>query len=78
MYNSKLRRFNSRFGVPGTEALNSLDQNWPGEVNWVGPLPRLILKCIRQNEYEKANGTIIVPLWQSAPYCTELHGQGTQ
>lgn len=72
-HNAKLKRFNSRFWVPGTEAVNSLDQNWSGETNWVVPPPRLILKCIRKIECEKANGTIIVPFWQSAPYWTELH-----
>ena len=71
MYNAKLKKFNSRFWLPGTEAVNSLDQNWSGEVNWWVPPPRLILKCIRKIECEKANGTIIVPLWQS--YWTELH-----
>lgn len=58
-HNAKLKRFNSRFWVPGTEAVNSLDQNWSGETNWVVPPPRLILKCIRKIECEKANGTII-------------------
>ena len=65
--------FNSMFWVPGTEAVNSLYQNWSGEVNWVKPSPMLILKCIQKIEYEKANGTFIVLLWQSAAYWTELH-----
>ncbi|MCG7878431.1 MAG: hypothetical protein N0C90_19185 [Candidatus Thiodiazotropha endolucinida] len=55
------------------EAVNGLDQNWSNEINWVVPPPKLILKCIRKIEGEKANGTIIVPLWKSAPYWTELH-----
>ena len=73
MHNAKLRRFNSSLWLPGTEAVDSLNQNWSGEVNWLVPPPRLILKCTGKIEYEKANGTIIVPLWQSVPYWTELH-----
>ena len=48
------------------EAVNSLDQNWSGEINWMVPPSMLILKCIRNVQREKANGTIIVHLWQSA------------
>ena len=48
MYNTELRRFNLRILVPGTEAINSLDQNWSGEMNWMVPPPRFILKCIRK------------------------------
>ena len=48
MLNAKLKMFNSRFWLPGTEAVNSLDKNWSGEVNWWVPPPRLILKCIRK------------------------------
>ena len=33
IYNTKCQRFNSKFWVPGTEAVNSLDQNWSGETN---------------------------------------------
>ena len=73
MYNTKCQRFNSRFWVPGTEAVNSLDQNWSDETNWIVPPPVLILKCIRKIELEKASGTMIVPLWKSAPYWPDLH-----
>ena len=59
--------------MPGTEAVNSLDQNWSGETNWIVPPPVLFLKCIRKIEIEKASGTLIVPLWKSAPYLPDLH-----
>ena len=73
MHNTKCQRFNSRFWVPGTEAVYSLDQNWSGEINWMVPPPMLILKCIRKIDHEKAGGTIIVPLWHSATYWAQLH-----
>ena len=71
-YNTKCRRFNSRFWVPGTEAVNSLHQNWSGEINWIVPPPVHILKCLRKIELEKASGTIVIPVWKSAPYWPEL------
>ena len=62
VHNAKCRRFNSRFGVPGTKTVNSLAQNWSGEINWMVPPPMLILKYIRKIEHEKTSGTIIIPL----------------
>lgn len=71
-YNTKCCRFNSRFWVPGTESVNSLDQKWSGENNWVVPPPKLILKCIQKIQCEEANCTLIIPLWKSAPFWPEL------
>ena len=42
-YNCKCPRYNSRWWVPGTEGVNSLDQYWGlPEINWAVPPPRLI------------------------------------
>ena len=71
-YNTKCSRFNSRFWVPGTHGINGLDQQWRNEMNWLVPPPRLILKCIKKLESEKANGTLVIPVWISAPYWPEL------
>lgn len=72
-YNTKCSRFNSRFWVPGTQGINGLDQQWRDEINWLVPPPRLILNCIKKLELEKANGTLIIPVWKSAPYWPELY-----
>ena len=37
-YNTQLLRFNSRFWVTGSEAVDAFTVNWHGEVNWVFPL----------------------------------------
>ena len=74
-FNAKCRRFNSRFWVPGTEGINGLDQKWSGEVNWLVPPPRLVTACIKKLEAEKANGTLIIPVWNSAAYWLELFNQ---
>ena len=59
--NNKCIRFNSRWWVPGTEAVNAMEESWVGENNWAVPPPRLILNCIRKIENEQADCTLIVP-----------------
>ena len=58
--------------MPGTHGINGFDQQWRNEINWLVPTPRLILKCIKKLESEKANGTLVIPVWISAPYWPEL------
>ena len=42
-YSSKCKRYNSRWWVPGTEAVDSFGQDWGSpEVIWLVPPPRLI------------------------------------
>ena len=67
-FNNKCVRFNSRWWVPGTEAIDALNEKWTGENNWLVPPPRLISNCINKIEMEKANGTLVLPEWRSAPY----------
>lgn len=67
-YNNKCRRFNSRWWVPGTEAIDAFDQTWRGELNWLVPPPKHIMSCLRKLASENARGTLIIPKWQSAPF----------
>lgn len=71
-YNNKLVRFNSRWWVPGTEAVNAFDQSWLDECNWMVPPPRLASLCLAKLQKEKAPGTLVVPEWKFAPYWVEL------
>ena len=66
--NNKCVRFNSRVWCVGCESVDSLKQPWSGEVNWWVPPPKLICQCINKIVTEKACGTLVVPVWQSAPY----------
>ena len=73
-YNRKCERFNSRWWVPGMEAVDCFDQTWTGELNWLVPPPSLITHCIRKMQIESAQGTLIIPEWPLAsywPYVTE-------
>ena len=71
-YNNKLKRFNSRWWVPETEAVNAFDQPWSAECNWMVPPPRLASLCFDKLQVEKASGTLVVPEWRSAPYWVKL------
>ena len=68
-YNRKCQRFNSKWWVPGTEGVNALNQRWSKpENNWLVPPARLVLLAVRKLEAEKAQGTLLVPDWPSAPF----------
>ena len=66
--NCKCIRFNSRIWCVGSEAVDALTQNWSGELNWWVPPPKLITKCLNKIISEKAPGTLVIPMWKSAPF----------
>jgi hypothetical protein len=66
--NAQLRRFNSRFWCPGTEAVDCFTQNWSNCNNWACPPPTLILAVLKHMEIWNAKGVVIVPEWNSAPF----------
>ena len=67
-YNSQLPRFNSRFGNPGTEAVDAFTTNWSGENNWLCPPIVLIPRVIANVKGCACKVTLITLAWQSAPY----------
>jgi hypothetical protein len=66
--NNYCARFNSRWWVPGTEAINALEQDWSRDVNWLVPPPRLALACVNKLVAERATCTLVVPKWKSASF----------
>ncbi len=66
--NAKIRRYNSLFWNPGCEAVDAFTQDWSGENNWLVPPVFLISRAIRHARDCRAKGSIIVPLWESAPF----------
>ena len=64
--NAKLPRFNSIFWNPGSECIDTFVMNWSGENNYACPPICLILRVLLHTH--KASGTLIVPLWHSAPF----------
>ena len=75
--NSKCKRFNSRWWVPGTEAVDAFSQFWGQDENWLVPPPRLVSMCIDKMIAERANGTLIVPMWKSSAFwCSLVNSDG--
>ena len=67
-YNCQLDRFNSHYWSPGTEAVDTFTCDWGGENNWWCPPLYLIPRLIRHAEVTKAQGTLVIPQWPSAPF----------
>jgi len=66
--NAKCLRFNFRFWVPGTEAVDAFKQFWRGEKNWIVPPPNRVLESIKKIKYKRCCGTLVVPKWKSATF----------
>ena len=74
--NAQTPRFNSRFWVPGSEAVDTFTCNWGTENNWWCPPIYLVSRVLRHAKNTKAKGTLIIPEWPSAPYWPLLFPNG--
>ena len=63
--NAHLPRFNSRFRVPGTEAVDAFSVTWAAENNWLVPPVHCIIRVIQHLLVCSAFGTLVVPYWPS-------------
>ena len=76
-YNAQMRRFNSHYACPGSEAVDAFTTaNWFRENNWWCPLPVLVPRVLRHAERCKAQGTLVIPGWESAPFWPLLYCHG--
>ena len=66
--NTQIERFNSRSWCLGSEAVDAFTVNWNAENNWLCPPISLVPRVLKHTLAYKAQGTLIVPLWHSAPY----------
>ena len=67
-HNKQVDRFNSRYWNPGSEAVDVFTVDWSGENNWFCPPVALIPRVLRHAQHCKAEGTLVVPGWESAPF----------
>ena len=73
-HNSRLPRFYSKFWCPGSEAVDCFTQDWgKGCNNYVCPPTCLVTAVLFHMQFCKANGTLIVPEWKTAPFWPLLH-----
>lgn len=66
--NAKLKRFNSKFSCPDTEAMDAFTQDWKNENNLLVPPVKDIIKVIRKINQGNVQGVLIIPFWQSATF----------
>lgn len=76
-YNTKCRKFNSRFWNPGCDGVDAFAQNWRGENNWVVPPPSQIVRAWRHFYTCRARGALVVPLWKGSVFWPCLCPDGT-
>lgn len=66
--NAKTPRYNALFWNPACEAVDAFTQDWDSENNWLVPPIFLIPRALRHAKACHAYGTLIAPLWESAPF----------
>jgi hypothetical protein len=67
-HNCQLPHFNSRCWNPGSEAVDAFTVDWRGENNWWCPPIGLLPRVIRHAQACEAQGSMVVPVWLSAPF----------
>ena len=77
-WNSKCSRFYSNFWCKDTLGIDSFSHDWSGEVAWVCPPIKLVLKTIRKIRNSKISGVLFVPDWQTADYWSEIFDKNRQ
>ena len=74
--NKKVDLFNSKYYCPGTASVDAFTADWKGYNNWICPPISLIAASIRHLELCKAQGTLLIPVWESAYYWPLLYHNG--
>ena len=64
-FNAHLPRFNSRFRVPGADAVDAFSVSWAAENNWLVPPIHCIIRVIQHLLVCSAFGTLVFPYWLS-------------
>lgn len=71
--NHLLPRFNARWRCPTAEAVDAFSQHWGGgENNFINPPFRLLPQILRKIQLDKAQATIIAPIWPAQPWFSQL------
>ncbi|XP_043243553.1 uncharacterized protein LOC122392575 isoform X4 [Amphibalanus amphitrite] len=68
-----LPTYNSRFADPCSSGVDALGQtDWGAENNWVNPPFRLIPRVLDIIEAQRADATLIAPMWPGQPWMARL------
>lgn len=69
---TQLKRYNSRWWDPESEAVDAMAQNWRGENNFINAPFKLLPQILDKIETEKATATIIAPAWKGQHWYNRL------
>ena len=75
-HSTQLSRFASRYYCPGATFVDAFTVDWGSELAWLVPPPRMIGRVLRYLEHCRAHGTLVAPLWPSAPWWPCLVNNG--
>ena len=75
--NAQLKRFNSQYADPLTEAVDAFTQDWSGDVNWLNPPfdARILLRVAQKIRWDSARATVVAPHWPAQPWYREFAAQ---
>jgi len=74
--NHKVERFNSKFFVPGTEAVDAFSQNWELENNLFVPPVKEISRTLIRIKSASIKGVLVIPYWLSAEFWAVVQKNG--
>ena len=74
--NAQLDTFNSKWRCRGSAAVDAFTQHWGGANNWVCPDFRLMERVLNHLRVCHATATLIVPVWDTAPWWGALRPDG--
>ena len=77
LHNCQVPRFNSWCWNPGSEAVDAFTVDWAGENNWLCPPIGLLPRVIPHAQSCRAKGSMVVPMWPSAPFWPLLCPHGS-
>ena len=73
MRSTQLKRYNSLYWDPHTEAVDAMAQeNWNKELNFCNPPFWMINRVLRKIEQQQAEAILIAPLWKSKEWFKKL------
>ena len=75
--NNKAERFNSKYAVPDTEAVDAFTQDWRFDNNLLVPPVSYLIKTINYLKKFNIRGALIAPYWPAAPFWACLRENGS-
>ena len=70
--NKKCNKFYSNFYCHGTHGIDAFAHSWEGEVLWICPPIRDVVKTVKRLKQLKVVGVLFVPKWKTSDYWTEI------